>query len=132
MKANVGSENVERFLNFLRESQTCFSAALSERQYNENIIQDILHAIEFDSCGNIPPVKLKKLLRSARTQRRAAKNIIETAQPVVEWCEQNKNVIKALERLLGEMRHIERRIAARTYAPRTKVLEESANESEDR
>ena len=128
MKANVGSGNVESFLNFLRESQTAYSAAVSEQSYNDNVTQDILHAIEFDKCRDVPPSKLKRLLATARRRRRIAKNIIETAEPVVAWCDKHKTEIKELERLLGEMRQTERRIAGRVYAPRTKVLEDDVNE----
>ena len=43
---------------------------------------------------------------------------------MVDWVEQNRTVIKGLERLLGDVRKQERRSEGRSYAPRTHILED--------
>lgn len=40
--------------------------------------------------------------------------------PVLMWLDNNRAVVKALERLLGDVRKAEKRTECRIYTPRTK------------
>jgi len=60
-----------------------------------------------------------------RRTRREAKDTAEQTGPVAAWAEQNRATVKGLERLLGELRKLERKTETRTYIPRTHVLEEA-------
>lgn len=65
---------------------------------------------------------LTNRLQAVRKRRRAAKETVEVLEPVEAWIGENKAVIKALERLLGEVRKIENKRKMRMYAPRTDVM----------
>ena len=53
-----------------------------------------------------------------------AKDIYNTVSLIVQWAEENKNVVKSLERLLGDVRKSEKFMQNRTYTPKTGVLKE--------
>lgn len=117
------SKGIETFLAFLRETEECHSIADADRIEAEAATQDLLHALELGEDKAPGRARLALKLRQVRQQRRAAKNVEEKTRLVVDWIGQNRNVIKSLERLLGDVRKQERRSEGRAYAPRTNILE---------
>lgn len=63
---------------------------------------------------------LAEELADTRRKRREAKDAIAETSPVVAWLEDNRAVVKSLERLLGEVRKAERIAENRIYTPRTR------------
>ena len=64
--------------------------------------------------------KLAKQLKELRKQRRIAKDNINVTNPIIEWLDSKENqmVIKSLERLLGDLRKIEKNTKNRIYTYR--------------
>ena len=87
--------------------------------------QDLLHALELGEHHATERSRLALKLREVRRTRRAAKDTAEQTGPVAAWAEQNRATVKALERLLGELRKLERKTETPTYIPRTHQLEEA-------
>ena len=114
------SKGLESFLAFLRETTERHRMAEADRAEAEAATQDLLHALELGD---------DKAPGRARL-RRTAKDIAEQTRPVVDWVEQNRTVIKGLERLLGDVRKQERRSEGRSYAPRTHILEDIRRDGE--
>lgn len=100
--------------------------ATDDEQRSNDETQDILHTIELDKHTYYEYARLSKKLKEIRDYRREAKNTQEALLPLVGWVEQNKPVIKSLERVLGDMRKAEKKQENRMYAPRTDVLEGEA------
>lgn len=63
--------------------------------------------------------KLSKQLKAVRQQRRTAKDLEDQTRPVCEWADTNRQIIKGLERLLGDIRKAEKNTENRIYTPRT-------------
>ncbi len=63
--------------------------------------------------------RLAKEIRRVRQARRKAKDFVHAAEPLVEWVEKNKPVIKEPERVLGDVRKAEKSLENRIYFPRT-------------
>ena len=118
------SKGLEDFLCFLRDTVERHNMAEADRLEAEAATQDLLHALELGEDKAPGRARLGLKIREVRRKRRMAKDTAEQTKPVVDWAEQNRTVIKGLERLLGEVRKQERRSEGRTYAPRTRVLEE--------
>lgn len=118
------SERLENFLDFIKEAeQICSISADSEAETND-LTQDLLHSIELEEHGYHELAKLAKELREIRRERRIAKDNQNVVLPLVEWAQNNRAVIKSLERVLGETRKKERHLENRVYFPRTKGRKE--------
>ena len=121
---NGTSRAIEAFLNFLRETAERHSMAEADKTEAEAATQDLLHALELGEDKAPGRARLGLKLRQVRQKRGAAKDLEDQTRPVAEWAEQNRAVVKSLERLLGDVRKAERRSVGRVYAPRTHILEE--------
>jgi len=122
--SEVVSESIEDFLSFLREAEQQYKTAdLDEKDAND-ATQDILHAVELNTYNPRKTARLVKTLHNVRRTRREAKETMEVLSPVLAWAEENKTMVKSLERLLGNVRKVERRIQERQYTPRTDILDE--------
>lgn len=118
------SEGIEQFLDFLREAEQQLHMAEQTEADAGAATQDLLHRLELGDVSEEDAVRLAWALRDARRERREAKDLREQAEPIAAWMENNRPVIKALERLLGEVRRLERRSQDRIYTPKTGILEE--------
>lgn len=114
------SKGLESFLAFLRETTERHRMAEADRAEAEAATQDLLHALELGDDKAPGRARLGLKIREVRRQRRTAKDIAE----------QNRTVIKGLERLLGDVRKQERRSEGRSYAPRTHILEDIRRDGE--
>ena len=117
------SEMVAAFLDFLREAMRCCrQAAEEERQANAQT-QDILHQLELGDNDSCAAARMAGLLRQVRRKRREAKDAYALANLVDHWAAENKAAVKSLERLLGELRHMEEQQNDRAYFPSTDILD---------
>lgn len=106
--SKITSQQVDDFLTFLRECEQQYHMAEAEEQGAGDITQDILHSLELEEHDYHEYAKLSKDLRDVRKRRRRAKDTMYVINPVLSWSEENRAVIKSLERLLGEIRKAER------------------------
>lgn len=116
------SQDVESFLVFLRDADQKNAMALADLGEAEQQTQDILHAVELGKYNTRRTARLTQKLREVRQQRRKAKDTLAFTEYIVTWAEENRAVIKSLERLLGDLRKLERRNHYRVYTPRTDVM----------
>ena len=123
MKNSI-SENVSDFLDFLRESEQLARISKENEQEANDSTQDVLHKLEIQPVSYHEAARLARKLAEVRQSRRMAKDIYNTVSLIVQWAEENKNVVKSLERLLGDVRKAEKFMQNRTYTPKTGVLKE--------
>ena len=118
------SKQLEGFLAFLRDVKIENQAAIDEESITDLETQDILHRLELYSDNYHERAKLANSLKQVRQRRRVAKDTYEITKSIVRWSEDNKQVIKSLEWLLGEVRKVEDRQQKRIYIPKTDILDE--------
>lgn len=116
------SKHIDEFLRFLREAKQEYDIAILGQSETEKETQDILHAVELDRHTYHEHARLSKTLKEVREERRKAKDKREQLEPIVKWGEENEKTVKELERLLGEVRKIEKKMGKRVYIPRTEIL----------
>lgn len=119
------SEHINSFLIYIRECKTRLHIVLADELEANDQTQDILHRLELQSDSYHTTAQLGKTLRQVRQNRRIAKDIRERLAVIDEWAARNAEAIKSLERLLGDLRKIERNQNNRLYVPRTDILEET-------
>lgn len=127
------SENIAAFLNFLRNAQSLYNIMRDELHQADNETQDILHQLELHENSYHKIAALGKKLQAVRRRRRAAKDTMEVYQPIIVWANKpdNREMIREMERLLGEVRKIEKSKENRMYIPKTKILEDEDGNQED-
>ena len=125
------SEDIEGFLNFLREAQREYNIAADDEKSANGATQDILHSIELGEHKYHEYARLSKALREVRQERRRAKDIEQQIQPLQEWAAENAKAIKSLEQVLGADRKAERNMQERHYIPRTDVVKKILGGEED-
>lgn len=125
------SGEIEGFLNFLKKSEADYNIAVSSEKETDLQTQDLLHTIELRETGYHDMAKMAKLIKEVRQKRRDAKDTRIKCQYIIDWIEENGKVIKSLERLLGEVRKIERNLENRSYFPKTDIVEEYFNKREN-
>lgn len=117
------SEGVECFLDFLREVESVLRISDATEQETNAKTQDLLHSLELENHTYHDYAAISKELVKIRQERRKAKDTIAVATLVCEWIESNKNTIKSLERLLGEVRKAETKQENRIYIPKARTRE---------
>lgn len=125
------SQSLSDFLEFLRQSQQDYNIAVDIELTKSKETQDILHKIELDDVKYHDYAKLGKALKSIRNERREAKNIQLQLAPLVGWIKENQNVVRGLERLLGEVRKAETNVKNAHYYPRTEIVDEILENKEN-
>lgn len=115
------SKNIEEFLNFLRQCEQEYRMAQTDYQETNDETQDILHSLELDAHSYHEYAKLSKELVDIRKRRRVAKDTIFVTEPIVCFSDENKALIKAMERLLGDVRKVEKKQENRVYIPRKRM-----------
>lgn len=114
------SEQIDKFLTFLRDCEQKNHMAEEDELEANNMTQDILHSLELELHAYHDFARLSKELKGIRKKRRAAMDLQSVTAPILKWMDENKTVIKSLERLLGDVRKAERNTENRIYTPRTK------------
>lgn len=123
-------EGIEDFLDFIRDVEQGNRISLEEERISNNETQDLLHMLELLPMDDSGLLSVSQHLIESRKKRREAKNYIAAGTLIVEWIEENRAVIKSLERLLGEVRKKEQSSEGRLYTPRTSVWADIIKESD--
>ncbi len=115
------SEEVKRFLDFVKETQEIYKIAKENMQQEDKRLQDLLHKIEFEPAAKERNKACTKLHKS-RIERRKYKDMVEETEDLVNFFEdpQNKKVMDKMTQLLGKIRKVEKYHQDRKYYPRVK------------
>lgn len=116
------SKDLERFLDFLKSAESQLDQATAGQQEAEAETQDILHSLELEKHSYHEMAALSRKLAEVRQARRQNKDIVSQLTPVVEWTRENNAAVRSLQRLLGDLRKVERSAQNRFYTPRTDIL----------
>lgn len=114
------SKGIEDFLGFLRDTEQLSHMAQADAQDAEGLMQDILHALEFGNYKYHEYAKEAKELQKTRKARRVAFDTVNVVAPVVRWIDGSRHIIKELEKLLGEVRKLEKATENRIYTPKVR------------
>ncbi len=109
---------IENFLNLLRRSVGITLSSRNLMEDENKRTQDYLHKLELDNLNYKERAKLSTKLMENRKLRRKYKDEYEENLPISEFVEVNKQFIKKLEQLLGEIRKVEKYHENRQYYPR--------------
>ena len=118
------SEQIANFLKFIRDAGSKYSMARQDEEQANLETQDILHCLEIYTHKYNQKAQLASKLVDVRRRRRSAKDTIEVYAPIADWAEENKTVLKTLERLLGDVRKAENIQKNRCYVNKTTILED--------
>lgn len=118
------SKELEQFLDFVNNAESLMDQAIAGQQEAEAETQDILHSLELEKHSYHEMAALSRKLAEIRQTRRQHKDTAAQLTPVVEWLKENDVAVRRLQRVLGELRKVERNTQNRFYTPRTNVLEE--------
>lgn len=116
------SEQISGFLNFLRDVQLEYAAAVDDEKTAGDQTQDILHTLELGENSYHANAKLAIALKSVRQERRRAKDRTQVLYPIADWARQNQRTVKELEHLLGDVRKAEKNTEFRHYNPKTDIV----------
>lgn len=116
------SDHLAAFLVWLRDIRQDYNIALAELDEEENATQDILHQLELGEDRYHDCARLALALQEVRRRRRQVKDRLTVLQPIIGWLAENAKTIKTLERLLGEMRKLEKSLIGRSYHPKTDIV----------
>ena len=121
------------FLDFLRQAKSDFSYYSECQSEADKNVTDILHEFELnnDNLSDSDCAKLGRACGKARQQRRVAKDYVEVLVVVIDYIDNHPETQKQLERLLGDIRKIEKRKENRTYIPRGDIVKRTLKEVND-
>lgn len=122
------SSGLEEFLKYIRETESMFHAKQMTEIEAGSETQDLLHYLELCDQDDETMVSVCKRLKEIRKERREAKDYILQAGYIVSWAEENRQIIKGLEQLLGQIRKEERRGENRVFSPRTNTIDNLSKE----
>jgi len=106
-------------VNNLNDLVALYNMCEEQLEYEQQITQDLLHAIEFSTdCKK--RYKYSTQLHYNRQRRRVYKNAITILRPIVEFVqkEENVKVVNKLSNILGEARKVKSHSEDKTYSPR--------------
>ena len=106
-------------INDLTELKSLFEFCKEQVEREQQITQDLLHAIEL-SENYKERYKYSTQLHYNRKRRRVYKTAIEVLEPLIEFIdkEDNKKCLNRLINLLGDRRKFKERTKERVYTPR--------------
>ena len=106
-------------INDLSELKSIYTYCEEQMDKEQQITQDLLHAIEFSNSYK-ERYKYSTLLHYNRKRRRTYKTAIEVLKPLIEFIdkEDNKKCLNRLSNLLGDRRKFKERTKERVYTPR--------------
>ena len=117
------SERIEDFLQFLRDAVSNHQMDIEDENKTNTKTQDLLHCLELEKNSYYDIAKIAKTLVEVRQERRGYKTDRECLEPIVDWVNENQSTLRQLEKLLGEVRKIERRNENRSYFYRTDIVQ---------
>lgn len=128
-KKELISETISCFLSKMDQLKKDYDWAVKEEIRMEKLTQDYLHMLEFGDLDYRKRAAVAKTIKECRMKRRNAKDVVITAEPVVEFFngERGKVLITQLQQVLGKVRKEEKFIEQRTYVPKI-LTQEAFNE----
>ena len=118
------AKELEDTINFFIQTTEDYQNNTENESLHDYETQDILHKLELEDVSYHDTAKLGKALMKVRENRRKAKDSVELNAPLAEWIQSHSDVLKSLQKILGETRKIEDKQRRRMYVPRTKIVEE--------
>lgn len=115
---NKPSEYITNFLNFLSDIQRSYDVSYDAVNDEDLLKSDLYHKIEDVNTDYAERCKVATQLATCLRDRRYYKDRVEEAEPIVEFIDKNKRLIKDLETLLGNVRKVEQYHEHRFYVPR--------------
>ena len=119
------AQDIEMFLSMVRDAQEEYHSAYEQVERCERKMQDIEHYLEFNILSHHQKAKVAGEMQRVRQIRRDAKNRWERLRLVNQFAEEHKPYIGKLQKLLGEMRKIERNQENRYYLPKTTDVDDA-------
>lgn len=92
-------------LHVVRDANRMHLLATAAEQHPNDVIQDVLHAIEF-TPESLEPDNVFNTLVEARRVRRDVKKELEVTQVFKEWADKHKPAFDQLQNTLGTIRKI--------------------------
>ena len=111
------SKDLENFLSLLRSSEEQHNIHFENvgkcNEEQNNIVHDFEDNPSYKVRG-----KLGTRLTNLRKERRFSKDTVELTEEVVQFCKDNGQFIRKLEKLLGDLRRKEKNLETRVYSRR--------------
>lgn len=97
-----------------------YNAHIAIMKEQDALTQDLLHKLELEKLNAVQMMQVAKQLKEAREVRRYHKDLMEECEPLAQFLSDpnNKKLLKALERTLGDIRHVKESHKFRRYYPR--------------
>lgn len=116
---NKLSDKISEFLQLIQTVQENAVHSKDEIVRTEQLSMDYLHQLELETTTYHNRAKIAAGLRTARQQRRDAKNTLEVTEPLLSFVESDRGkvLIHQLREILGATRKAEKLISNRSYAP---------------
>lgn len=105
----------------LRELNALYGMAVSEQEETERLICDVEHELELQPHAYHERARLANLLAGTLKRRRVAKDTQRALKPVRDLFDFGGDCIRALERMLGEMRAADEKLQNRIYMQRSDI-----------
>lgn len=114
------SQAIKTFLDFVDNAKSDYNYNLEAMKNEERITQDYLHKLELEGLNCRERSKIATQLVANRQARRNYKDAVEELEPIVDFFEdpQNKNLIKKMSELLGQIRKVENYHQRHFYVPK--------------
>ncbi len=125
------SEEIEGFLNFLKEAQIKYGEAIDAEAEADAATQDILHNLEICDHTYDELAVLSQGLDKVRNERRNAKDTKEQLQFICNWTDEHRKAFRALEKVLSNLKGYEKAVKTRTYTERTNIIKEITEAQRD-
>lgn len=110
------SEAVGAIVTFFREAQEALNIARDAVEETESLTQDKLHMLELcDELKYHEIAAIGREIKELRRERRRAKDHIAVLEPIMDYVAKNGGALKALERLVGDVRAAEGKQENRVY-----------------
>ena len=117
----MNSDKIKEFLDFVEACQNSYALACENMRREDDRLQDLLHAIEFETKAR-ERSKMCTKLHNSRIERRYNKNIVELTEDIVNFFQepQHKKTLEQMKQLLGKVRKVEKYHSNREYRQKLK------------
>ncbi len=120
---------IDEFLRFIRDCAIQYDYAVNEVKRCEDQTQDILHKLELEDIKYKERAKYATMIQKIRRERRELKDEALLKAPIVQWGKSHIKELNELEKLLGEVRKLEKACESRSYKNRTNLIDEIKHRS---
>lgn len=115
------SEYLKQIIDTFKRFSDLYDYNIEQMKQDDLLTTDLLHMIEFGDIGYSERCKLSTKLKNCRLSRRNHKDIIEELEPIVKLMREGffKEEMRKFEKVLGDIRKVEKKHQNRIYYPRT-------------